>query len=350
MNKVLQSFNIMLKKKSRIIASILFIVVFFFCDNLIGSVLMNHHYLDAPNMHSLMWKDFYKQNKNTVDVIFIGSSHARFAFDTRIFDKELEIKTFNLSSSDQTPVVGYYALKEALKYQQPRLIVYEAYWRKFGSDDNTTPAYFVYDYVKGIDVRLQLLANLITDKKYEDFLADAFSKSYKYRDNFIPALKHIISDRAFRIYSDSSNRIISYGEFSYFGNGFFGNDLIASKDVLYNSNPFKYDSYFKWNNEQLDYFERTLEFCKEKNIRVLVITAPLPKATLDYVKDYDSYSKKMKSIIDKHGLEYIDYNLENIEKNSFKNDMFFDSNHLNNIGTVFLDKKLIPEIQKCLNY
>jgi len=300
-------------------------------------------------MNSLAWNDFYKYEENSIDVIFLGSSHARFAFDTKTFDKSLGVKTFNLSSSGQTPVIGYYALKEALKYQKPKLLVYETYWRIMGTSDNISPADSVYYYIKGFDTKLEILSNLYREKNFSSFLMQALCKTYKYREGFIPAVSCITRGDFIKT-QNSSDGNVKYKYFTYYTDGFFGSDIVASNEKLYKTNPFiNAGTNFKLDNEQIEYFNKTIELCKKNNIKVLMVTAPLPSPSMKFIKDYYTYHSRFMEIAESFGIQYIDYNQENVKSNKFKNELFYDSNHLNMKGTEFLDNLLIPEIEKNLN-
>jgi hypothetical protein len=340
--------KVSIQKSKNILLCITFIVFFFIFDLLIGEVLNYYDHFDIPDMHSLMWNDLYKTDPNSIDVMFMGSSHARFAFDTRIFDNKLKVKSFNLSSSEQTPLIGYFSLKEALKYQKPKLLVYEAYWREFGMDDNTTSAYFAYDYMRGFDTKTELLANMYDNKNFPSFLVQAFCRTYKYRDSFVPAVKNVLEGRIIK--PSTASKEIKYSNFKYYENGSFGSDEIVSNEKLFKTNPFqKAALYFKWDKTQIEYFKKTMKLCSDNNIKMLVITTPLPKPSMDYVKKYEEYSSKILSITNDYGLQYIDYNITNKKYGNFRNEFFFDSNHLNLKGTEFLDNTLIPIIKKYLD-
>lgn len=324
----------------------IFIIIFKIIDISVGGFLYYHTYFNKPNMHELMWNDFYSYDDNSIDVMFLGSSHARFAFDSSLFDKELETKTFNLSSSGQTPVVGYYALKEALKYQKPKLLVYETYWRLFGTSDNVTPAYFVFDYIKGYDIKAEMLYDLSNEKTFSSFLFESMIKTYKYRSGVTAAFKNILKGNIVNSAVKVNNNI-EFDDYTYYKDGFFGSEKVASRNKLFVTNPFKKaGSNFKWNKKQLEYFRKTIELCKENNIKVLMVTAPMPGPTINLLKEYDNSNKYLKDIAGQLKVDYIDYNIENKKTGMFTNDMFYDSNHLNIKGTELLDKKLAPVIKK----
>ncbi|WP_051226524.1 SGNH/GDSL hydrolase family protein [Butyrivibrio sp. MC2013] len=72
-------------------------------------------------------KKFYEQKDNSVDVLFVGSSHAFEDFNTGTLWDEYGMAGFVLGASIQPTWNSYYYLKEALKTQTPRLIVLEGY-------------------------------------------------------------------------------------------------------------------------------------------------------------------------------------------------------------------------------
>lgn len=333
---------------SILIKILLFFIIFKIIDMTLGGALYYFKYFDKPDMHALMWRDFYSQENNSIDVLFLGSSHARFSFDSAYFDTELNAGTFNLSSSGQTPLVGYYALEEALKYQKPKVLVYEIYWRMLGASDNVTPAYFVFDYIKGYDTKAQMLAALIGERAFSSFFTETAIKTYKNRDGLIPAVNKVLNGELINKDVEASNNI-EYTDFTYYKNGYFGSERVATPYKLSAGNPFKKAGLnFKWNQKQLEYMKKTLTLCKENNIKVIMVAAPVPKPTMDFLKDYDEAYGHIKSIADSFKIDFIDYNLINRQSGIFTDDMFYDSNHLNLKGARVLDRHFAPVIKKYL--
>lgn len=70
---------------------------------------------------------FYKQPGGSVDVLVMGSSHAYVDIDPAVLLNEEGISAYDLCASMQPIWNTYYDLKEALKYQQPKLIVVDIY-------------------------------------------------------------------------------------------------------------------------------------------------------------------------------------------------------------------------------
>lgn len=104
---------------------ILLFIVFF------GGVLFWLSGVLIPKQEALPWntaskvKGFYQIPPNSLDVLFVGSSHAFCSFNPYIFYKEANIKSYIFAANEQPLWTTYYYIKEALKYQKPKVIVLE---------------------------------------------------------------------------------------------------------------------------------------------------------------------------------------------------------------------------------
>lgn len=70
---------------------------------------------------------FEKQKEDTVDVVFIGSSHIYTNVNPAILWSEYGMATYDLAGSDQPLWNSYYYMKEAIEKQSPKLIVVDLY-------------------------------------------------------------------------------------------------------------------------------------------------------------------------------------------------------------------------------
>ena len=82
------------------------------------------------------FRQFYKIKKNTVDVLFFGSSFAVNAFDPQKIYEASGIRSYNLGSEQQSVFMSYWWLKEALRYQSPKAVVLETRYA-FYKESNT---------------------------------------------------------------------------------------------------------------------------------------------------------------------------------------------------------------------
>lgn len=80
-------------------------------------------YQNTPWATTNTYNGFYKMKKNTVDVIFLGSSVAANAWCPQEIYNDYGIRSYNLASEQQSIFLSYYWLKEALRYQNPKVVV-----------------------------------------------------------------------------------------------------------------------------------------------------------------------------------------------------------------------------------
>ena len=68
---------------------------------------------------------FSELRRDSVDTIFIGTSHQYCSIDPDILYDEYGINCFSLATSGQTLPMTYYATMEAIQYQHPKRIIFE---------------------------------------------------------------------------------------------------------------------------------------------------------------------------------------------------------------------------------
>ena len=66
---------------------------------------------------------FYKENKNTLDIVYIGSSNANAHFNSLLAYDLYGFKTGLLSIDSQPFIAIKYLIKESEKYQKPSLYI-----------------------------------------------------------------------------------------------------------------------------------------------------------------------------------------------------------------------------------
>lgn len=76
----------------------------------------------------LKWNEIHT-NKNTYDLIIVGSSRAYSAYNPEVIDSSLSIKSYNMGTSSQDIAETYYMLEEIFEYQKPEFIVYDVFFQ-----------------------------------------------------------------------------------------------------------------------------------------------------------------------------------------------------------------------------
>ena len=69
---------------------------------------------------------FRKLKKDSVKTVFIGNSHQYCSIDPDLLYEEYGLETFMLATAGQTVPMSYYAVLEAIEFQHPERIIFEA--------------------------------------------------------------------------------------------------------------------------------------------------------------------------------------------------------------------------------
>ncbi|SFT33115.1 hypothetical protein SAMN02910301_0370 [Lachnospiraceae bacterium XBD2001] len=106
---------------------VLFTIITTLCIAYINHVMVpkTYYYENWPATNT--FGDFYQLEKNSVDVLFMGSSHAASSYNPQVIYDNYGITSYNLGSEQQSIVMTYYWLREALKYQSPKVVVLDPY-------------------------------------------------------------------------------------------------------------------------------------------------------------------------------------------------------------------------------
>ena len=81
--------------------------------------------LNRTDAGCIQLADFYRLEEDTVDVLFVGSSHVYYSINTCNLYDAYGIARYLLASPAQPVWISYYFLQEALKTQSPRLVVFD---------------------------------------------------------------------------------------------------------------------------------------------------------------------------------------------------------------------------------
>ena len=106
---------------------IIFTLLACFVITIVNYVITPKKYFEDLWPTTATFKGFYKMDRDSVDVLFLGSSHAAAAFNPQVIYDKYGITSYNLGSEQQNLVVSYYWLKEALNYQKPSAVVIDPF-------------------------------------------------------------------------------------------------------------------------------------------------------------------------------------------------------------------------------
>ena len=287
----------------------------FYCSALLLSEIYLPQYL-RPNLiskrvhgHMSLRTKEVKNIKN-VDILFLGSSHTYRGFDTRIF-KKIGLNTFNLGSSSQTHIQTKVLLSRYLETLNPKTIIYEVYPRVFQSD--------------GLESSLDIIMN--DENDLNSFKMALEINNIKTYNTFIYRFTYDLLNL-----NNSFTKPIINGYDKYVSGGYVEKEISFFKPTLFKRKK------IVLNPNQLKYFSENVEMIKSKNIKLILVYAPISKV------EYKSYTNinYFDNLMDGYS-NYFNFN-EIICLNDSLH--FYDSTHLNQNGVEIFNKRLIKLLNK----
>lgn len=255
------------------------------------------------NVYHKVYNEFDFNSK--YDIVFLGSSHCYRCLDPKIFEKE-NLKVYNLGSSSQTPLNSYSILKKIKAHTLSILLeVYPVIGDLTGKESFMSMAASNMDFSLVSDMAFEL-----NDLRCYNILS------------ILPILNNY-------------EKTQSYDSIGFY-KGYF-----ETKDSI--KTPIKYESYKlspKNMDVQLNYIKKIVKLCKESNIKLAFVFAPVPSEQKVMNEEY--YINGITQICADDRMCFFNYGrLHNL--NSKMN--FCDDDHLNKSGVELFNKRLISEMK-----
>ena len=264
--------------------------------------------------------EYYKQPKHTIDILYVGNSNVYTGISPLEMYEKNGVTGYAYSTPEQKVWTSYYAIKEALKTQKPKVIFLEA--GEFFSNENDQSE---QGKRKAIDP-LKLSKNkldMINDDVYKFTTFDKLSC-------LIPILRY--HSRWNQLNEYDIKKFISNKEYSYFG-------YIPNKGVKSYNYKISDDEKRKIEDEIVDdgdlskipstvknYLSKIMDVCNENNIQLVIISMPAPK----------SWSEEKHNIVETfaidNNLKFIDLNYDDDISIDWNTDSQDSGTHLNLYG------------------
>lgn len=293
----------MSKKIKNFLKGIIIIVVFTVVFLTVDKILMLKSEDGIEQMRS-----FYKQKENTVDVLFLGSSKVYCQIDTGVIWDKYGISAFDLGGAEAPSWANYYQLKEALKTQKPKVIIYDASIAGYRQEVLEEPEVWAITNNYGMHLNKNRIDQLRVNTKEEDFL-----------DLLIPlGTTHSNYDKLTKDDFVDQNNSINY-------KGYDSRETIEPFDTPDMSGVTECEPV---NEKHIIYIDKMKALADEYNIPFVLIVSPYYLTELE--QKYFNYVFKH---CEEQGIEYIDFNKKYDELSlDFSQDMA-ENIHLNLSGS-----------------
>lgn len=285
-----------------------------------------------------VWNEFYNQERNTVDVLILGNSHANSGLDMDIFNAKIKGKSVSLATRGQNIYQSYYVALEAYKYQNPKVLIIEnfLFYERLTMDAFVNQDPNTNDYMKRY---LTFEGKKFGDVKIKE--ARAFFKGSLLENMFPTIKKHSrwtdIENMRSRLYENEKK------------------GKQTGTTVLSVSSSKEYEKQSEFDLAEYNILpdeEKALNdiitIAKEKGTeKIILLTIPFYKKYRNKI-DYNSLDEPLKKIAKKNeGLvEYVDLNsiYPNWDRTYFSNDPVGYNQHLNYKGEIVVSNYIAENV------
>lgn len=226
------------------VRAVVFLLLFLFLFQTVSGVLRSKNLKFASAA-------IYAERRNSLDVIFMGSSHMLNAVSPMQLWEEHGIASNNLAQNGQVLPVSYYALQEAFRWQKPKLVVLDVY--KVVQDtliDTKANLHFTLDNMRFGLPKLRAAFDLLPEEDRIDFLLDINLYHTRWKD---------LTDEDFQK-TDTTER----GAQALFNTfqPYDGWDVVPESETAV---PVEV---------QLEYLEKIVGLCRREEVELLLVAVP----------------------------------------------------------------------------
>ena len=317
----------------------IFLLILLVCVKFTNILLTPKYFYTNDWPTTSTYVGFYQMDKDTVDVIFLGSSHAVSGFSPQQLYNEYEIRSYNLGCEQQNLVTSYFWLKEALRYQTPEVIVLDTYL--LFPQENVGPLNSIegctrkaFDFMKWSPIKMEAVHQICGIDSTQDRLS-YYMPNIRYHARWTELDKE---DYA------------SLGMFTKFE--LKGYSMLEKESGIQNFNPFEIGE--KQEKEQImEYMEKYLleviELCKKEDIQLLLVKTPC-------IYETENRYHATKAIAEHYDIPFLDFNEKSMYHDlgyCFETDNY-DSGHANMRGaqklTTYIGDLLVKEFEVTQQY
>lgn len=281
-------------------------------------------YITRPKENASTQDNFAALPRDSVDMVFVGTSHQFCSINTDLLYDEYGINSFMLATSAQTVPMTYYAVWEAIELQHPDVIVMEAvYLAQNFIDLGAETNHWFIDGMPKCEAKKAMIRDFISDEE----------RIYYYLPigQFHTRWKELKED------DYASNLTMPRGNF-------------WSENVKYNWAIPLVDPSEKapMDSEVEGYMDRIVELCKENNVKLILYTAPFNTLYIDDAQTEELFRMQrifngLNDYAKEKGIPY--YNLfYEINEIGLKGETdYMDSQHLNCYGQEKLTRYMVEK-------
>ena len=291
--------------KKKLLTGILWCVILALVLVLLNALFMPKYMSEIPE--GALIAEYYEE-KADHDVIFIGDCEVYENFSPDVLWNEYGITSFIRGSAQQLIWQSYYLMEETLKYETPKVVVFNVLSMKYAEPQNKAYNRLNLDGMKFSLSKLKAVQASMTGE--ESLLSYLF-----------PLLRYHTR------WSELSGEDVKY---------LFRRDILSDSGYLMNVEvrpaanvpKGKPLADYQFSDTCYEYLDKMVELCEKHGVQLVLMKAPSL-----YPYWYDQWEAQMEEYAAEHGLQYVNF-LELTEEMGidFSTDTYDSGLHLNLYG------------------
>lgn len=253
----------------------------------------------------------------TIDTLVVGASYSNWGIDPRILDAELGCNSYNLSSCLQTMKGRYYLLEKELERNPVKTVIMEvsAYsLTRNRQEEGPEGDIYVLGRLDSLPERLKFSLTHFTPGEYTQILHDTMNRG-------LYGWKELLRGGESQLDRDAKG-LHTYA---------FVDQLIylSQLDAIQQTEPLP----MELNPENVLYFEKCMDLCREKGVRVVLVATPITGRAILHYTGYDELVQTYRDYAEQYDCPYFDFNLYRRKIWEIRDyDSYMDLQHLSDRG------------------
>ena len=284
------------------------------------NILVSPKYMESL-VEGSMISEYYDTPKNH-EVLFIGDCEVYANFSPMVLYEGEGISSYIRGSIQQLIWQSYGILKETLKYEKPKVVIFNVNAMRYSTPVSEAYNRLTIDKMKWSKEKIEMIFSSMTEE--ENFWSYIF-----------PILRY--HSRIFELTEEDFTYLFQRRQNTF--NGFLINQNVKGVESLPTKRPL---TETKFADITYEYLDKIRKLCEENNIELVLIKAPSL-----YPYWYTEYDEQIEEYASKYGLDYYNF-LENILEIGldYSVDTYDGGLHLNLSGATKLSKYFAPILKE----
>lgn len=265
--------------KKRLLVGILVVVLLIGCLYVLQRLLVPKY--QTGIVEGSMIAEYY-EDPSDHEVLFIGDCEVYENFSTIELWEEYGITSYIRGSAQQLTWQSYYLLEDTLRYETPRVVVFNVLALKYNEPQNEAYNRMSIDGMKWSSAKVNNIMASMTDE--ESFIEYVF-----------PLLRY--HSRWSELNGDDFAYLFSRDQVTH--NGYYMRVDTKAQQEFPDPAPL---ADYTLGDKAMEYLQKMADLCRENGIELVLIKAPT-----EYPYWYEEWDEQVTAFAEENGVEYINF-------------------------------------------